>query len=43
MNKKILDGIDKAVERVKRIIEEESKPGETVFIAGIGNTAGVGQ
>lgn len=43
MDKKILDGTDKAVERVKQIIEEESKPGETVVIAGIGNTSGVGQ
>ncbi|MGC8572655.1 MAG: DUF1512 family protein, partial [Caldisphaera sp.] len=31
------------VERVKQIIEEESRPGDTVVIAGIGNTAGVGQ
>jgi hypothetical protein len=43
MNKKILDGTDKAVDRIKLIIEEESKPGDTVVIAGIGNTAGVGQ
>lgn len=43
MNKKILDGVEKAVERVKDIIRRETKPGDTVVVIGVGNTAGVGQ
>ncbi len=43
MNKKILQGVEKAVERVKDIIRRETKPGDTVVVIGVGNTAGVGQ
>jgi len=43
MKKEIYEGVDKAVERVKRIIRENTKEGETVVIAGIGNTIGIGQ
>lgn len=43
MKKEIADGADKAVELVKRIIRDRSKEGETVLVAGIGNTLGVGQ
>ena len=43
MTKKILEGTDVAVARVKRIIREGTEEGDTVIIAGIGNTVGVGQ
>ncbi len=43
MTKKILEGTDVAVARVKRIIREGTEEGDTVIVAGIGNTVGVGQ
>jgi hypothetical protein len=39
----IVNGVNAAIERVKRIISEVSKPGDTVIIVGVGNTIGVGQ
>ncbi len=39
----LFDATDKAVESVKRIILDYTEPGDTVVIAGIGNTIGVGQ
>ncbi|MCX8195637.1 MAG: DUF1512 domain-containing protein [Acidilobaceae archaeon] len=41
MNKKIYDGVERAVQRAKEIIVSETKPGDTVIVAGIGNTSGV--
>lgn len=43
LNKRLAKGVDVAVERVKRAIKERTKPGDTVIIAGIGNTIGIGQ
>jgi len=43
MNKKIFEGVERAVERVKEIIRRETRPGDTVVVIGVGNTAGVGQ
>ncbi len=43
MKKEIAEGVEKAVEKVKRIIEEETKPGDTIIVVGVGNTLGVGQ
>jgi hypothetical protein len=43
MTKAIFDGTDVAVARVRRIISENSKEGDTVIVAGIGNTVGIGQ
>ena len=43
MNKKIYEGVEKAVARAKEIILAETKPGDVVIVAGIGNTSGVGQ
>jgi hypothetical protein len=43
MKKEIADGALSAVELVKRIIRERTKEGETVLVAGIGNTLGIGQ
>jgi len=39
----LFDGIDKALEAVKRIILNYTQEGDTVLIAGIGNTMGVAQ
>jgi len=41
MKKEIYEGVEKAIERAKRIIKENTKEGDTVVIAGIGNTIGV--
>ena len=43
MTKEILEGTGVAVTRVKRIIKEGTKIGNTVLVAGIGNTIGIGQ
>jgi hypothetical protein len=43
MKKEIADGAAKAFDVVTRIIEENSNEGDTVLLAGIGNTLGVGQ
>ena len=43
MIKEILEGTDVALARVKRIIREGSSEGDTIVVAGIGNTVGVGQ
>lgn len=43
MNKKIYEGVEKAVARAREIILTETKPGDVVVVAGIGNTNGVGQ
>lgn len=43
MRKEIVDAIDGVIERVKRVILERTKPGDSVIIAGIGNTIGIGQ
>jgi len=43
MRKEIVDAIDGVIERVKRLILERTKTGDSVIIAGIGNTIGIGQ
>ncbi|HEX30440.1 TPA: DUF1512 domain-containing protein [Candidatus Poribacteria bacterium] len=43
MNKRLARGAEIAAERVKKAIRERTKPGDTVIIAGIGNTIGIGQ
>jgi hypothetical protein len=43
MKKEILDAGEKVIERIKNLVVERSKPGDTVIVAGIGNTIGVGQ
>lgn len=42
LKKEIAEAAEKAVERVKRIIRERTKPNDLVIVAGIGNTIGVG-
>ncbi len=39
----LFEATDKAVESVKRLIMEYSKKGDTILVAGIGNTVGVAQ
>jgi hypothetical protein len=39
----LFDATDKAIESVKRLVLDYTQPGDTVVIAGIGNTIGVGQ
>ncbi len=43
MKKEIVDSVDNAIVRVKEIVNEMAKAGETVIVVGIGNTLGVGQ
>lgn len=43
MRKEIFDAIDGAIERIKRLILERTNNGDSVVIAGIGNTTGIGQ
>jgi len=43
MRKEVFDATEAAVERVKRVIKEKTKEGDTVIVAGIGNSIGVGQ
>ncbi len=43
LNKRLVRGVDVAVEKVKNAIRERTKSGDTVIIAGIGNTIGIGQ
>lgn len=43
MTKAISDGVDVAIAKVKRMISEETKEGDLVIIAGVGNTVGIGQ
>ena len=39
----LMDATDKAIESVNRIINEYSQEGDTIIVAGIGNTVGVAQ
>ena len=43
MKKEIITAAEKAKEKVLNIIEERVNEGETVIVAGIGNTIGIGQ
>jgi len=43
MRKEIVNATDGAIDRVKRLLLERTKPGDSVIIAGIGNTIGIGQ
>jgi hypothetical protein len=38
-----MDAGEKVIERIKSLILERSKPGDTIIVAGIGNTIGIGQ
>ena len=43
MKKEIMEAGEKVIERIKNLILERSKPGDTIIVAGIGNTIGIGQ
>ena len=43
MKKEIMEAGEKVIERIKTLILERSKPGDTIIVAGIGNTIGIGQ
>jgi hypothetical protein len=43
IRKEIVEAADKAIEKVKRLIVERTNEGDSVIIAGIGNTVGIGQ
>jgi len=43
MRKEIVDAADVAIDRIKRLIREGTREGDSVIIAGIGNTMGIGQ
>ena len=43
MRKEIFEATEVALDRVKRVIKEKTKEGDSVIVAGIGNTIGVGQ
>ncbi len=43
MRKEISDAIDKAIERVKMVVQERTKEGDQIIIVGVGNSIGVGQ
>jgi hypothetical protein len=42
MDKKILDAIPEVLERIKESILKRTKPGDSIILAGIGNTIGIG-
>ncbi|MEM3506920.1 MAG: DUF1512 domain-containing protein [Candidatus Bathyarchaeia archaeon] len=43
MKKEIFESTEKVLERIKKLILERTKEGDTVLVAGIGNTVGIGQ
>jgi hypothetical protein len=43
MRKEIFDAVDPVIKRIKRLLMERTKKGDSVIIAGIGNTIGIGQ
>ena len=43
MRKEINDAVDKVIERVRDVVKERTKEGDTVLIVGVGNSIGVGQ
>jgi hypothetical protein len=43
MRKEIAEASDKVVTIVGRVIEEKTKEGDKILLAGIGNSLGVGQ
>jgi hypothetical protein len=43
MRKEVFDAVDPVIKRIKRLLLERTKDGDSVIIAGIGNTIGIGQ
>jgi hypothetical protein len=42
MDKRVLDSVPEVIERIKASILKRTKPGDSVILAGIGNTIGIG-
>ena len=42
MDKKVLDAVPEVLERIKESILKRTKPGDSIILAGIGNTIGIG-
>jgi hypothetical protein len=43
MRREIHEAVDKVLERVRDVVKERTKEGDTVLIVGVGNSIGVGQ
>lgn len=43
MRKEITEAADKVIAKIKSLIQERTKEAETIIVAGIGNTIGIGQ
>lgn len=43
MKKEVIKGVDNAIAVVRRLINDRTKKGDVVIVAGIGNTVGIGQ
>jgi len=43
MPKEVEDAVNHAVERIKRVIRDTTRPGDEVILVGVGNTVGVAQ
>ena len=43
MKREIAESVEKVIQSVKRLVQQRTKPGETIIVAGIGNTIGIGQ
>ncbi len=43
MKKEITDAADNVIAKIKSLIQEQTKEAETIIVAGIGNTIGIGQ
>jgi hypothetical protein len=42
MSKSVLEGVENAVEKTKKLILDTARPGEAVIVVGVGNSIGVG-
>ncbi|MFW9834274.1 MAG: DUF1512 family protein [Candidatus Thorarchaeota archaeon] len=42
MDRRVLDAVPEVIERIKESILKRTKPGDSVIVAGIGNTIGIG-
>jgi hypothetical protein len=43
MKKEISESADSVIARIKKLIIDRTKEGDTIIVAGIGNTVGIGQ
>lgn len=41
MKKEICEAADRVVEKIREIVSQETKPGDAIIVAGIGNTVGI--